>query len=130
MTYSKADSMANPKVLVVEDDEVVLNIEKWRLAKLGFDVCGTAGTGAEALESVAKMHPDIVLMDISLNGEMDGIETAGRIKKDFDIPVIFVTAHTHGEILTRAKAVHPDGFIKKPFDDDDLRIAIELGLKK
>jgi CheY-like chemotaxis protein len=122
--------MANPKVLVVEDDEVILNIEKWRLSKLGFDVCGTAGTGAEALERVAKMRPDIVLMDISLNGEMDGIETAGRIKKDFNIPVIFVTAHTGGEILVRAKTINPDGFIKKPFDDDDLRIAIELGLKK
>ena len=95
-----------PKVLVVEDDEVILTIEKWRLSKLGFDVCGSAGTGAEAVECAAKMQPDIVLMDISLNGEMDGIETAGRIKKNFNIPVIFVTAHTHGEILSRAKAIN------------------------
>jgi len=122
--------MVNPKVLVVEDDKVILTIEKWRLSKLGFDVCGTAGTGADALESAAKLQPDIVLMDISLAGEMDGIETAGQIKKNFNIPVIFVTAHTHGEILSRAKTVNPDGFIKKPFDDDNLRIAIELGLKK
>jgi CheY-like chemotaxis protein len=121
--------MANPKVLVVEDDEVILGIEKLWLSKLGFDVCGSAGTGAEALDCVAKMQPDIVLMDIGLNGEMDGIEAAGQIKKNSDIPVIFVTAHTGGEILSRAKAVNPDGFVKKPFDDDDLRIAIELGLK-
>ena len=121
--------MAAPKVLVVEDDSVILSIEKWRLSKLGFDVCGSAGTGAEAIECVANMQPDIVLMDIGLNGEMDGIEAAGQIKKNSTIPVIFVTAHTEGEILSRAKAVNPDGFIKKPFDDDDLRIAIELGLK-
>jgi len=121
--------MANPKVLVVEDDEVILSLEKWRLSKLGFDVCGSAGTGAEALDCVAKMRPDIVLMDIGLDGDMDGIEAAGHIKKNSTIPVIFVTAHTGGEILSRAKAVNPDGFVKKPFDDDDLRIAIELGLK-
>jgi CheY-like chemotaxis protein len=122
--------MANPKVLIVEDDDVILNIEKWRLSKLGFDVCGSAGTGAGALDCVAKMQPDIVLMDIGLNGEMNGIEAAGQIKRDFNIPVIFVTAHTGGEILSRARTVCPDGFIKKPFDDDDLRIALEMGLKK
>jgi CheY-like chemotaxis protein len=122
--------MANPKVLVVEDDNVILSIEKWRLSKLGFEVCGSAATGAEAMECVAKMQPDIILMDITLKGEMDGIETAGQIKKNFNIPVIFVSSHTDEEILSRAKAVNPDGFIKKPFDDDALRIAIELGLKK
>ena len=122
--------MANPKVLVVEDDNVILSIEKWRLSKLGFEVCGSAATGAEAMECVAKMQPDIILMDITLKGEMDGIETAGQIKKNFNIPVIFVSSHTDEEILSRAKAVNPDGFIKKPFDDDALRIAIELGLKR
>lgn len=122
--------MATPKVLIVEDDNVILAIEKWRLAKLGFDVCGSAGTGADAMECVGKMQPDIVLMDITLKGAMDGIETAGQIKKKFNIPVIFVSSHTDEEILSRARTVDPDGFIKKPFTDDDLRIAIELGLKK
>lgn len=122
--------MANPKVLVVEDDDVILSIERWRLSNLGYEICGSAGTGAEAMECVAKMQPDIVLMDISLKGAMDGIETAGQIKKNFNIPVIFVSSHTDGEIIARAKAVNPDGFIKKPFEDDDLRVAIELGLKK
>jgi CheY-like chemotaxis protein len=122
--------MANPKVLIVEDDNVILSIEKWRLSNLGYEVCGSAGTGAEAMECMAKMRPDIVLMDITLKGEMDGIETAGQIKKNFNIPVIFVSSHTDEKILSRAKAVNPDGFIKKPFDDDDLRVAIELGLKK
>ena len=73
------------------------------------------------------MQPDIVLMDITLKGAMDGIETAAQIKKNFNIPVIFVSSHTDEEIIARAKAVNPDGFIKKPIDDDSLRIAIELG---
>jgi CheY-like chemotaxis protein len=122
--------MAKPKVLIVEDDNVILSIERWRLSNLGYEICGSAGTGAEAMECVAKMQPDIVLMDITLKGAMDGIEAAGQIKKNFNIPVIFVSSHTDGEILSRAKAVNPDGFIKKPFSDDDLRVAIELGLKK
>ena len=122
--------MANPKVLIVEDDTVILSIERWRLSNLGYEICGSAGTGAEAMECVAKMQPDIVLMDITLKGAMDGIETASQIKKNFNIPVIFVSSHSDGEIIARAKAVNPDGFIKKPFDDDDLRVAIELGLKK
>jgi DNA-binding NarL/FixJ family response regulator len=79
---------------------------------------------------VAKMQPDIVLMDITLKGAMDGIETASQIKKNYNIPVIFVSSHSDEEIISRAKAVDPDGFIKKPFHDDDLRIAIEPGLKK
>jgi two-component system, response regulator PdtaR len=122
--------MANPKVLIVEDDKLIVYIEQWRLSKLGYDVCGSAGTGIEALNCVAKMRPDIVLMDISLEGEMDGIETARQIKKDFNIPVIFVSAHVDGATIERAKAIHPEGFIQKPFNDDDLRVAIELGIKK
>jgi CheY-like chemotaxis protein len=122
--------MANPKVLIVEDDRLIAHIEQWRLSKLGYDVCGSAGTGIEALNCVAKMRPDIILMDISLEGEMDGIETARQIKKDFNIPVIFVSAHVDGATIERARAIHPEGFIQKPFNDDDLRVAIELGIKK
>jgi CheY-like chemotaxis protein len=122
--------MVNPKVLIVEDDKLIAHIEQWRLIKLGYDVCGSARTGTEALNCVAKMRPDVVLIDISLEGEIDGIETALKIKKDFNIPVIFVSAHFDGATIDRAKAIHPEGFIKKPFDDNDLRIAIELGLKK
>jgi CheY-like chemotaxis protein len=122
--------MVNPKVLIVEDDKLIVYIEQWRLSKLGYEVCGSAGTGIEALNCVAKMRPDIVLMDISLEGEMDGIETARQIKKNFNIPVIFVSAHVDGATIERARAIHPDGFIQKPFNDDDLRVAIELGIKK
>jgi CheY-like chemotaxis protein len=92
--------------------------------------CGREETGAGALDSVVRKQPDLVLMDINLKGEMDGIEAARQIRKDFDIPVIFLTSHSDGNTLRRAKEIHPDGFITKPFSDDDLRVAIELALKK
>ena len=92
--------MAVPKVLVVEDDNVILGIEKWRLSNLGYEICGSAASGAEAIECLDHMQPDIVLMDITLKGAMDGIETAAQIKKKFNIPVIFVSSHTDEEIIS------------------------------
>ncbi|MDO8874403.1 MAG: response regulator [Methanoregula sp.] len=93
-------------------------------------VCGRATTGAEAIEPVVNKIPDIVLMDINIKGNMDGIETTKRIKKEFNIPVIYVTSHSDDATLERAKETKPDGFILKPIEDNDLRIAIELALKK
>lgn len=122
--------MPNPQILLVEDDKVISKVAQWRLTKLGYDVCGKAETGEEALDLVVKRQPDLVLLDINLGEGMDGIETAKRIRKDFRIPVIFVTSHSDGETLQRAKEIQPDGFIRKPFSDDDLRVAIELALKK
>jgi len=73
--------MASPKVLIVEDDKLIVYIEQWRLSKLSYDVCGSAGSGTEVLNCIAKMRPDIVLIDISLEGDINGIETALRIKR-------------------------------------------------
>lgn len=123
------ENMAKPRILVVEDDDLILTIQKWRLANLGYEVCGSAASGADAITCAAEQHPDLVLMDITLKGEMDGIETAAQMKKEFGIPVVFISSHTDKETLLRVRSVRPEGFIKKPFDDDDLRIAIELGLR-
>jgi len=97
---------------------------------MGFDICGSTGSGADAIQCAEKLRPDVVLMDIALKGTMDGIEAAGLIKKNFDIPVIFVSTRSDNATIMRAMEVNPDGFIKKPFNDDDLRIAIHLALKK
>ena len=118
------------QVLIVEDDDIIARVEEWRLKNLGYGVSGRARTGAEAMELVGKSKPDLVLMDINLKGDIDGIETAKLIKKGFNIPVIYVTSHSDGPTLERAKATRPDGFINKPFDDKDLRVAIELAMKK
>ena len=122
--------MSNAKILLVEDDDIIAKVEDWRLKNLGYEVCGRALSGAEAMELVVNGKPDLVLMDINIRGEVDGIETAKMIKKGFNIPVVFVTSHSDGPTLERAKAANPDGFIVKPFDDNDLRVAIELALKK
>jgi two-component system, response regulator PdtaR len=117
-------------VLLVEDDNIIAKVAEWRLKNLGYTLCGRATTGAEAMELVVRNQPDIVLMDINIKGEIDGIETARMIKKGFNIPVVYVTSHSDGPTLERAKETQPDGFIMKPFEDNDLRVAIELALKK
>jgi two-component system, response regulator PdtaR len=117
-------------VLLVEDDNIIAKVAEWRLKNLGYTLCGRATTGAEAMELVVRNKPDIVLMDINIKGEIDGIETARMIKKGFNIPVVYVTSHSDGPTLERAKETQPDGFIMKPFEDNDLRVAIELALKK
>jgi CheY-like chemotaxis protein len=122
--------MAGKSILLVEDDDIIARVEDWRLKNLGYTVCGRATTGAEAMEMVVNKKPDLVLMDINIKGNIDGIETAKMIKKGFNIPVIYVTSHSDGATLERAKETKPDGFIIKPFDDNDLRVAIELALKK
>lgn len=122
--------MTGEKILLVEDDDVIARVADWRLKNLGYTVCGRATTGAEAMVLVVNAKPDLVLMDINIRGDVDGIETAKMIKDGFKIPVVYVTSHSDGPTLERAKATHPDGFIVKPFEDKDLRVAIELALKR
>ncbi|RPI40174.1 MAG: response regulator [Methanoregulaceae archaeon] len=122
--------MSGEKILLVEDDDVIARVADWRLKNLGYTVCGRATNGAEAMELVVNAKPDLVLMDINIRGDVDGIETAKMIKDGFKIPVVYVTSHSDGPTLERAKATHPDGFIVKPFDDNDLRVAIQLALNK
>ncbi|KAF5060101.1 putative transcriptional regulatory protein pdtaR [anaerobic digester metagenome] len=121
--------MTKGAILVVEDDDIIARVLDWRLNNLGYTVCGRASTGAEAMEMVVQNRPDLVLMDINIQGEIDGIETASMIKKGFSIPVVYVTSHSDGPTLERAKATKPNGFIIKPFGDDDLRVAIDLALR-
>ena len=122
--------MSGEKILLVEDDDVIARVADWRLKNLGYTVCGRATSGAEAMVLVVNTKPDLVLMDINIKGDVDGIETARMIKKGFNIPVVYVTSHSDGPMLERAKETQPDGFIVKPFDDKDLRVAIQLALKK
>ena len=122
--------MVEKSILLVEDDDIIARVADWRLKSLGYTVCGRATTSAEAMDLVMNQKPDLVLMDINIKGDTDGIETAKMIKQGFNIPVVFVTSHSDGVTLERAKATNPDGFIIKPFDDNDLRVAIELAMKK
>ncbi|HVP96959.1 response regulator [Methanoregula sp.] len=114
------------RVLIVEDDLVVRQLLEWRLGTMGYTVCGKATTAEDAFSEVKTRQPDVVLMDIHLNGRMDGIDAAHAIKKMHNIPVIFITAHFADDELARVKAIRPDGYILKPFNDTDLRVALEL----
>jgi CheY-like chemotaxis protein len=122
--------MAGERILLVEDDDIIAKVTDWRLKNLGYEVCGRAVSASEAMELVVKATPDLVLMDINIKGDVDGIDTANMIKKGFNIPVVYVTSHSDGPTIERARATKPDGFIVKPFEDNDLRVAIELALKK
>ena len=119
------------RILIVED-EVVLSrgIQYRTLQSLGYDIAGAAYTGEEAITQAEQTCPDLVLMDIHLRGGMDGIEAAKAIQSQYDIPIIYVTAYDDEETIQRAKMTQPFGFLLKPFDEADLRTAIEMALYK
>ncbi len=117
-------------ILVVEDEAVVAMDIQVRLTKAGYQVCGTADTGEKAIRRALERKPDLVLMDVSLKGDIDGIQTAERLRALLDVPVVFLTAYTDEDILRRAKGTEPFGYVVKPFDDRDLRVAIEIGVHR
>jgi two-component system, response regulator PdtaR len=108
--------MSPAKVLIVEDEAIAAMATAAMLRKLGFDVCSKAASGEEALLAFDGECPDIVIMDIRLEGEMDGIETTRRIKLRREVPVIYVTAFSDDTTLRRAEETHPLAFINKPLD--------------
>lgn len=122
--------MSQVVVLVVEDENVVAMDIKGRLEKMGYEVPETANTCKEAIQKVLEVKPDIILMDIVLKGDADGIETAARINDLFDIPIIFITAYSNDEIIQRAKKTVPYGYLTKPFEDRELNSMIEISLYK
>jgi PAS domain S-box-containing protein len=122
--------MANARLLVVEDESIVAKDIQNRLRNLGYDVPAVVAYGDKAIEKVAELHPDLVLMDIFLKGDMDGIQAAEQIRTRYDIPVIFLTAFADPKTLQRAKVTEPFGYILKPFEERELLTAIEMALYK
>ena len=118
------------RVFVVEDEVLVARDIKSRLEKLGYQVIGTAARGDDAVSRVLSERPDLILMDINLKGDMDGIEAADRIRAEADLPIIFCTAYSNDETLARAKVTVPYGYVLKPFDNRELEITIEIALHK
>lgn len=122
--------MESAKILIVEDEVIVARTIANQLNQLGYTVIGTASSGKVAIAKALETKPELVLMDIILKGDMDGIATASYIRENLDIPVIFLTAYGDDNTLERAKITQPFGYIVKPFTSKDLRIAIEIGLLK
>jgi len=122
--------MANARILVVEDEAIVAKDVQSRLEGLGYAVPAIASSGEEAIGKAAETQPDLVLMDVRLRGEMDGVEAAGQVRDRFNIPVIYVTAYADDATLQRAKITQPFGYILKPFETRELHTAIEMALYK
>ncbi len=122
--------MAQTNVLVVEDESIVSKDIQHSLKKLGYNVVGAANTGETAVNLALEHMPDIILMDIMLKGEMNGIEAAEAIRKETNIPVIFLTAYADESTLAKAKVTQPYGYIIKPFKEIDIHTSIEMALYK
>ncbi len=122
--------MSNARIMVVEDEWAVADDLKLILQSLGYTVTSVSSTGEEAIQKAEEDKPDLVLMDIVLEGEMDGIEAASQIRSCYNIPIVYLTAYTDEKILERASITGPFGYIVKPFINEDLKISIEIALYK
>ncbi len=122
--------MPKSRILVVEDEILVREDIEDCLVGLGHEVVSVASTGAEALRKIPTARPDLVLMDIRLKGDMDGIEAARQIRTNFRLPVIFLTAHADDSTLQRAKAADPFGYIVKPFAETTVNAVIQTAMHK
>lgn len=122
--------MSSRKILVVDDERIVAQDITECLISFGCDVVGTALSGDEAIELAARERPDLILMDIVIQGEMDGIEAAKIIRDRYNIPCVFLTAYSDASVLSRAKACEPAGYIVKPFEEAGLRSTVEIALYK
>jgi PAS domain S-box-containing protein len=122
--------MAKTTILIVENEAIVAADLAGKLRQLGYEVAGMAAEGQEAVALATRLCPHLVLMDIRLEGPMDGIEAAERIRLKNDVPVIYLTAHSDPATLARAKVTGPFGYILKPFDERELATQIELALYK
>lgn len=122
--------MSKIRILVVEDENIIALDLRIRLNRLGYAVLAVATTGEEAIEKANELHPDLVLMDIRLRGGMDGIEATQIIQARSDVPIVYLTALADEDTLRRAGATGAQGLIRKPFEDEELRTAIEVALRQ
>jgi CheY-like chemotaxis protein len=132
VTQSASDMslITGTRIMIVEDEAVVALHIRQELTKLGYTVAGTATAGEQALKMIEEVFPDVILMDIHIQGELDGIETARRIPRYLHIPVIFLTAYSEDVTLKRAGETHPYGYLIKPFLDRELHATIKMALMR
>lgn len=124
------NSVKENRILVVEDEMITAMDIKNRLQEMGYIVPATASSGEEAISLAEKLTPDLILMDIVLKSEIDGTQAAQYIANKFHIPIIFLTAYNDENTFNRAKLSSPFGYINKPFNEKDLKIALELAFFK
>lgn len=122
--------MKKLRILVVEDERVIAMDIKDMLESLGYEVPAVTSFGDKAVEQAGALQPDLVLMDIQLQGELDGIQASARIREQYDIPTVYLTGNSDDPTFQRAKRTEPFGFVLKPFEEKDLQTAIEIAIYK
>jgi PAS domain S-box-containing protein len=120
----------NGHVLIVEDESVNAAVIEHQLKKLGYSVAGIAISGEDALELARKTKPDVVLMDIQLEGRMDGVEAAITIRKEMGIPVVYLTGNSDEQTIERARTTEAFGYLHKPFQEREVHSTLQLALHK
>jgi len=116
------------KTLVIEDEAVIAETLRMMLEDLGYIVPDPALSPKEGMETALREQPDIILLDVNLNSDIDGIELGALIKEEMDVPIVFITSYADAETIERAKLVSPAGYIVKPFTSDDIYAAIEIAM--
>ncbi len=122
--------MTSASILIVEDERIIARGIEKQLKGMGYSIAASVSNGEDALLAVAETRPDMILMDINLGAGLDGVETAGIIRKRENVPIVFLTAFSDDAAIQRAKLTEPYGYVLKPYDDRDLQTAIEIGLYK
>ena len=122
--------MTKPRIMIVEDELVVATDLKLMLQSLGYEVCTIESSAEGALRKTGELIPDLVLMDIGLDGKADGIEAAEEIRSRWSIPVIYISAQAHDRILKRAEKTYPYGYLVKPVNEDNLKSTVRMALHK
>lgn len=117
-----------PRILIVEDEGIVASDIQAQLEAFDYEVAATAGSGEQALRLAAAIAPDLVLMDIKLRGELNGVQVAEILHRQQGIPVVFLTANSEEDMLQRAKLAEPLAYVLKPYQEKELRIAVEFAL--
>ncbi len=118
--------MDKVQVLIVEDEAIVSMDLRYKLEGLGYSVPAEIRSGKEAVDVASQLNPDMILMDIRLSGDLDGIDAAAQIRNRFGVPVVYLSAYVGGDTLARAEMTEPSGYILKPFDDEDIRAVVEM----
>ena len=119
-----------PRILIAEDENIIAKDIEKTLKKLGYEVVKSVRSGEQLLEQYPLFKPDLILMDINLEGELSGIDVSKELNKSREVPIIYLTALADDRTLQEAKFTEPSGYLVKPFDEDMLRTSIEMGLYK
>jgi CheY-like chemotaxis protein len=124
-----ASSALKPQILIVEDEAIIAMDIAMQLRDLGYEPLGPARTGEQAIEMAERLRPQLVLMDIHLGSQMDGITAAQEIRAQFDIPCVFLSAFSAEESQARAKLTNPAGYLAKPFTESEMRAVMVAALE-